>query len=78
VHITLSAMILTERWTSAFGALSTLCFGLLFRIYRPIPVLEMQHPPGHEPPRHRHVDVELAAALAGAATSGWSEMPITV
>ena len=44
VHITLSAMILTKRWTWALGALSTLCFGLLFRIYRPIPVLEMHHP----------------------------------
>jgi two-component system sensor histidine kinase RegB len=44
VHITLSAMILTKRWTWALGALSTLCFALLFRIYRPIPVLEMHHP----------------------------------
>jgi two-component system, sensor histidine kinase RegB len=44
VHITLSAIILTKRWTWALGALSTLCFGLLFRLYRPIPALEMHHP----------------------------------
>ena len=44
VHITLSAIILTKRWTWVLGALSTLCFGLLFRIYRPIPELEMHHP----------------------------------
>jgi two-component system, sensor histidine kinase RegB len=44
VHITLSAIILTKRWTWALGALSTLCFGLLFQIYRPIPALEMHHP----------------------------------
>jgi two-component system sensor histidine kinase RegB len=46
VHITLSAIILTKPWTWALGALSTLCFGLLFRIYLPIPVLEMHHPEG--------------------------------
>src|SRR5580704_14369027 len=44
VHITLSAIILTKRWTWLLGGLSTVCFGLLFRIYRPIPVLEMHHP----------------------------------
>ena len=44
VHITLSAIILTKRWTWLLGALSTVCFGLLFRIYRPIPVLEMHRP----------------------------------
>ena len=44
VHITLSAIILTKRWTWVLGALSTLCFGLLFRIYRPIPALDMHHP----------------------------------
>ena len=32
VQITLSAIILTKRWTWLLGALSTLCFGLLFRI----------------------------------------------
>ena len=45
VHITLSAIILTKQWTWLLGALSTLCFGLLFRIYRPIPALEMMHHP---------------------------------
>lgn len=44
VHITLSAIILTKRWTWALGVLSTLCFGLLFLDYRPIPALEMHHP----------------------------------
>src|SRR5580698_4202825 len=44
VHITLSAIILTKRWTWVLGALSTLCFGLLFRVYRPIPALAMHHP----------------------------------
>jgi two-component system sensor histidine kinase RegB len=44
VHITLSAIVLTKRWTWVLGALSTVCFGLLFRIYRPIPALEMHHP----------------------------------
>jgi len=44
VHITLSAIVLTRRWTWLLGALSTLCFGLLFRVYRPIPALEMNHP----------------------------------
>lgn len=44
VHITLSAAILTKRWTWVLGALSGLCFGLLFWRYRPIPLLEMHHP----------------------------------
>ncbi len=44
VHITLSAIVLTKRWTWLLGALSTLCFGLLFRIYRPIPALEIHRP----------------------------------
>ena len=44
VHITLSAIILTKRWTWVLGALSTLCFGLLFRVYRPITSLYMHHP----------------------------------
>ena len=43
VHITLSASILTKRQTWLLGGLSILCFGMLFRIYRPIPALEMQH-----------------------------------
>ncbi|HEX4133409.1 MAG TPA: ATP-binding protein [Bryobacteraceae bacterium] len=43
VHITLSAIILTKQWTWLLGALSTLCFGLLFWSYRPIPALELHH-----------------------------------
>ncbi len=43
VQITLSATILTKRQTWALGCLATLCFGLLFIVYRPIPVLEMHH-----------------------------------
>lgn len=43
VHITLSATILTKRQTLLLGAFSALCFGSLFLIYRPIPVLEMAH-----------------------------------
>ena len=41
VHITLSATILTQRQTWALGALSSLCFALLFRAYRPTAQLEM-------------------------------------
>lgn len=44
VHITLSAIILTKRWTWLLGGLSTLCFGLLFWFYRPVAVLEVHHP----------------------------------
>jgi two-component system sensor histidine kinase RegB len=44
VQITLSATILTKPWTRLLGALSSLCFGLLFWKYRPIPLLEMHHP----------------------------------
>ncbi len=40
VQITLSAMILNKSWTWVLGALSTLCFGLLFWKYRPLPMLE--------------------------------------
>jgi two-component system sensor histidine kinase RegB len=46
VQITLSAIILKKKWTWLLGALSTLCFGLLFRIYRPIAALETHHPAG--------------------------------
>lgn len=41
VFITLSSAILTKRQTWALGGLATVCFALLFRIYRPIPNLEM-------------------------------------
>ena len=43
VHITLSAAILTQRQTWALGALSSLCFAVLFQAYRPIAALEMHH-----------------------------------
>jgi len=43
VHITLSATILTKRQTLLLGGFSGLCFGALFLVYRPIPVLEMAH-----------------------------------
>jgi two-component system sensor histidine kinase RegB len=46
VHITLSAVLLTKRWTWLLGALSVVCFGLLFLYYRPIPALEMHHATG--------------------------------
>jgi two-component system sensor histidine kinase RegB len=46
VQITLSAIILTKRWTWFLGVLSTLCFGVLFGFYRPIPALEMHAPAG--------------------------------
>jgi two-component system sensor histidine kinase RegB len=41
VHITLAATILTKRQTWLLAGLSILGFGLLFRIYRPITVLEV-------------------------------------
>ncbi len=43
VHITLSATILTKRWTWFLGVLSTVCFALQFWIYRPIALLEVHH-----------------------------------
>lgn len=52
VHITLSATILTKQQTWLLGGLSILCFGLLFRIYRPIQALEM-HP--HEQGTNLHL-----------------------
>jgi two-component system, sensor histidine kinase RegB len=58
VQITLSAMILTKRQTWALGCLATLCFGLLFLVYRPIPVLEI----------HRHgrgADLHLIGMWVG-------------
>ena len=43
VQITLSAAILSKRWTWFLGVLSIFCFGLLFLYYLPIPLLEMHH-----------------------------------
>jgi two-component system sensor histidine kinase RegB len=41
VHITLAATILTKRQTWLLAGLSSLGFGLLFRFYRPVTVLEV-------------------------------------
>jgi two-component system sensor histidine kinase RegB len=43
VHITLAAMILTQRQTWMLGILASACFALLFWRYRPIPRLGMSH-----------------------------------
>ena len=43
VQITLSAAILSKRWTWFLGVLSIFCFGSLFLFYFPIPLLEMHH-----------------------------------
>lgn len=43
VQITLSATILSKRWTWFLGLLSILCFGALFRWYVPIPLIEGHH-----------------------------------
>jgi two-component system sensor histidine kinase RegB len=43
VQITLSATILSKHWTWLLGLLSVLCFGTLFWIYLPIPILEGHH-----------------------------------
>lgn len=37
VHITLSAVILHRAWAWVLGGLSTVCFGLLFWVYKPLP-----------------------------------------
>jgi two-component system sensor histidine kinase RegB len=41
VHITLAATILTRQQTWALGALSIICFGLMFWMHRPVPALAM-------------------------------------
>ena len=46
VHITLSATILTRRQTWGLGLLAIACFAVLFRVYRPVPQLEMHHGAG--------------------------------
>lgn len=43
VQITLSAAILSKRWTWFLGVLAIFCFGSLFVFYVPIPLLEMHH-----------------------------------
>jgi two-component system sensor histidine kinase RegB len=46
VLITFSAVILHKAWTWALGALSTICFGLLFWISRSVPALQEHVQPG--------------------------------
>jgi two-component system, sensor histidine kinase RegB len=43
VQITLSAIVLRKTWTWALGALSTVCFGLLFLFHVPVPAFETHH-----------------------------------
>ena len=43
VQITLSAVALNKLWTWALGVLSTACFGLLFWLHAPLPILEKHH-----------------------------------
>jgi len=43
VQITLSAVVLNKRWTWALGILSTACFGVLFWLHAPLPILEEHH-----------------------------------
>lgn len=63
VHVTLSATILTKRWTWFLGLLATVCFGLLFVTYRPVPELEI-HTHGSGPNLHL---MGMWAAFAVAA-----------
>jgi two-component system sensor histidine kinase RegB len=51
VHVTLSATILTKRWTWCFGLLSTFSFGLLFVVHHPVPALQV-HIHGASPNLH--------------------------
>jgi two-component system sensor histidine kinase RegB len=46
VQITVSAVVLDKKWTWVLGGLSTLCFGLLFWVHRPLPALEGHHTTG--------------------------------
>ena len=50
VQITLSAIVLRKLWTWALGALSTVCFGLLFFVHLPLAALQPHHAePGLSP-----------------------------
>lgn len=44
VQITLSSVVLNKIWTWALGLLSAGCFGLLFWLHSPLPILEAHHP----------------------------------
>jgi len=52
VHVTLSATILTKRWTWLLGALGALGYGLLFPLHRPVAAFGMHH---HGPGPNLHV-----------------------
>jgi two-component system, sensor histidine kinase RegB len=43
VQITISAVVLAKAWRWALGALSTVCFGLLFPFHLPVPAFEGHH-----------------------------------
>lgn len=43
VQITISAVVLAKAWRWALGALSTVCFGLLFFFHLPVPAFEGHH-----------------------------------
>lgn len=43
VQITISAVVLPKAWRWALGALSTVCFGLLFPFHLPVPAFEAHH-----------------------------------
>ncbi|MFN0165966.1 MAG: ATP-binding protein [Bryobacteraceae bacterium] len=43
VQITVSAVVLRKAWTWVLGAMSTLCFGLLFWVHRPLAIFESHH-----------------------------------
>jgi two-component system sensor histidine kinase RegB len=67
VHIALAAVILEPRWTWGLGLLSTLCFGLLFVVHRPLP---MHHGPGmaHQGALDWHVQGMWVAFVVAAIT----------
>ena len=55
VQITLSAVVLNKFWTWTLGVLSTACFGLLFWLHAPLPILEA----------HQHTERGLSPHLTG-------------
>lgn len=64
VHITLSATILTKRWTWFLGILATLLFGILFLVHRPVPALEVHG-------RHAGWSLHLAGMWAAFAVAAF-------
>lgn len=76
VHITLAATILKKNQTWLLGGLSTLGFGLLFRVYRPVAVLEVHR---HEGTSNFHllgmwVSFTMAAFLVAMFAAKISEL----